>query len=181
MPNRPERETSLLKLCYSHAAKLVVAEFQRREATRSVSSIYVRDGVTREYQRLAPPDDALSYQHPFPVRSEPFVYFNVMKVSERGGGAWLHIARANLVTREVEVVLSMKELDATMNVDRSWRIGSWVSDLQSVSDDGTTITCLLGVPEPQGGGSFHMNYSLFDFDVRDRTMTLLARLDTPFL
>lgn len=176
----PLGETRAAAVCYNHAAKLVVAEFIRRDAERSVSSLYIRDGADGEYRRLVPPDGFISYRGAVSVRSEPLVYFNVFQIAEGGGGRWLHVARANVLTHEVEVVLGQEELDALTRYEPRYRIKPWVSDLASASDDGTTLTCRLGVPDPpQPDGSVRMRYSFFDFHLGERRLSLLASLESP--
>lgn len=176
----PERESRFLGLSYSHAAKVLVARFERREDARSVESLYLRHASADEYERLAPPDDTTSYKTPVVVRNAPTLFFNVWTISERGGGDWLHVARANLVTREVEVVLRPPDLQALTLVEPQWRMLPWVSELHSASDDGSTLTFRLGVPQPLRDGSIRIQYSIFDFDVRERRLTRLADLASSF-
>jgi hypothetical protein len=182
MSNNPlaERESRAVGSVFNHATRIIVGEYERDEENRSVGSLYLRDPVTRRAERLPAPDDRTSYRSPVVARSSPFVFFNVMSINDRGGGNWVHVARADLRTRDIEVVFTPDDLFARAAVDRAWRISPWVRKLLSVSDDGLTLTCNIGVPEPRPDGSYHMSYSLFDLDVTTRALVRLLDLDSPY-
>jgi hypothetical protein len=110
----------------------------------------------------------------FGTRSVPFVFFNVMVKNERGGGNWLHVARANIITREIETLYTPEELVAFANSDPKWPCGPWVAALFDVSDDGSILTCSVGLPEPLPEGAFRMNYALYELDLSTRSLTHLA-------
>jgi hypothetical protein len=176
MPNNPLaiRESRWKRTLYSHSAKVVVAQFERDDSPRHTRSLYIRDAATLDYERLPAPDDATSYETPVVARSVPLVFFNVMVQNEKGGGNWLHVARANIITREIETVYAPPELAVFANSDPAWPCRPWVAALFDVSDDGLILTCSIGLPEPLADGAFRMNYSLFDLDLASRTLTLLA-------
>jgi hypothetical protein len=101
----------------------------------------------------------------------PFVFFNVMSLAETGGGNWLHVSRANILTRELETIYTPSELAA---FGPKWPCQPWVADLFDVSDDGVILTCNIGLPEPRPNGAFQMTYSIFDLDLSSRTLTQRA-------
>jgi hypothetical protein len=176
MPDNPLAigESRCKRMLYSHSAGVVVAQFERDGPPRQKRSLYIRDAATLDYERLPVPDDATSYETPVVARSVPFVFFNVMLLSERGTGDWLHVARANIITREIETLYAPAELAAFANSDPKWPCRPWVQALFDVSDDGLNLTCSVGLPEPLPDGAFRMNYSLFDLDLTSRTLTRLA-------
>ena len=180
MPNNPLaiRESRWKRTLYSHSAGVVLAQFERDDPPRHTRSLYIRDAATLDYERLPAADDATSYDSPVVARSVPSVFFNVMVQNERGGGNWLHVARANIITREIDVVFGLDELVAFAKSEPHWHIGPWVAALFDVSDDGIILTCKIGMPEPRPDGSYRMNYSLFDLDLSSRTLTHLADFNT---
>jgi hypothetical protein len=167
------RESRFVRLLYSHAARALVAEFEREHQR----SLYIRHAATHDYERLVTPDDQTSFTSPVVSRSVPFVFFNVMSVSARGSSNWLHVARANIVTREIDVVLPASELDNITNADPRCPIRPWVSDLFDVSDDGTLLTCRVGRPGPIDNGAIHMKYAIVQIDLAARTLGHLADLE----
>jgi hypothetical protein len=182
MSNNPlaERESRFRGIVFNHATGTVLASYDRDEERRTVRSLYVRDPMSKDYERLSAPDDRTSYHSPVAARDAPYVFINVMVIGDRGGGNWLHVARVHVPTRSIEVAFTPEDLFAVTKTPREWRIAPWVSDLMRASDDGRLVTCRLGIPEARPDGSFHMNYSIFDLDVAARSLVRLADLDTPY-
>lgn len=179
MPNNPLaiRESRWKRTLYSHSAGVVLAQFERDDPPRHTRSLYIRDAATLDYERLPAPDDATSYDSPVVARSVPFVFFNVMVQDEKGGGDWLHVARANLITREIETLYGPDELVVFAKSEPKWPCQPWIAALFDVSDDGMVLTCNVGLPEPRPGGAYGMNYALFNLDLSSRTLTRLANFN----
>jgi hypothetical protein len=175
-----ERESEFRGIVFSHATGVVIASYDRHEDRRTISSLYFRDPLSTRYERLPAPDDRTSFTTPVAVRDAPYVFFNVMRITDDGSSNWLHVARAHLLTRAIEVVLSADELLAITNSERAWPVHPWVWALMQASDGGTLVTCKVGVPEPQPGGRYQMKYSIFDLNVTTRSLSRLADLADPF-
>ncbi len=182
MPNNPlaERESKARGICFNKASGVVLAWYERHEDRRIIDSVYLRDPVSRNYERLSPPDDRTSYTCPVAARDVPYAYFNVMAIGDDGGGQWRHVARLHVPTRQVEIVFTQEDLFAATGTPRPSLIWPWVSALLSASDDGRVITCNIGLPEPRADGGCRMNYSLFGLDVPARAVIRLADLDSPY-
>lgn len=97
-----------------------------------------------------------------------------MTKDERGGGHWLHVARAHIETRAIETIFAPADLRTLCGAEPTWPCQPWVSALIAASDDGTSLTCTVGLPEPRANGAFHMSYSLFELDPATRTLERLA-------
>lgn len=173
------RESWFCSSVFNHTTRFVVAEYARKDGQRTTSSLYFRDPTTRLYERLPIAEPGLSFCSPVVPRCEPYVFFNVMRISEAGVGDWLHIARAHIHTRRVEIVLTPDELVLALACSPEWRMYPWVSELVSAADDGRTITCRVGIPVPRERGAFRMHYWMCDLDVASRSVKRLVDLRAP--
>ncbi len=84
MSNDPlaERESSFRGIVFNHASGVVLASYERHEERRTIRSLYLRDPITKNYERLSAPDDRTSYDSPVSARDAPYVFVNVMVVGD---------------------------------------------------------------------------------------------------
>ena len=176
----PARESRFIRLLYNHHSGTVIAQFERDSETATTRSLYMRDRRVASYEQLPAPDERTSYESPVVGRSVPLMFFNVMTANTRGGRNWSHVARADVLTRVTEVLFSRDELVPIAKSSPEWVLQPWVSELIDVSDDGMTLTCKVGIPEPQPGGAFHMKYGLFELNTETRALTHLADFENPY-
>ncbi|MBX3206543.1 MAG: hypothetical protein KF764_15820 [Labilithrix sp.] len=155
-------ESRWIKLLYSDAAQVVLAQFERDIAEqRSNRSLYIRPRDGAEYRRVFGEDDFTSAHDVVLSPRSLFAFFLVFFASERKlpsrGWNIREVARLDLRSGEVTTALDMK-LYRERNDD------GWVSGLIDVDDDGTTILCKTAAhrePKPSEGPRYgKIDYSL---------------------
>src|SRR4051812_29030214 len=99
---------------------------------------------------LMPPDDE-TYETPVLARGVPHLFFNVMWSRDefRVGATWGRVDRVDLSTGRQDTVFGVPDLEHLAIPGA----GSWVRDLLEASDDGETLTVILGVPVAIEDGS----------------------------
>lgn len=146
-------ESRWIKLLYSDAAGVVLAQFERDVGDRDfVRSLYTRGRDANHYRRVFGGDDRRS-AHDVVLRTESTVAFfleMVRRTDLSGGYDVERIARLDLIAGDVTTALDMK-LYRERNDD------GWVSDLIDAGDDDRTLLCRTAAwrtPKPAEGPRF---------------------------
>ena len=130
-------ESRYLKLLYSDAAGVLLAQFERKVSDGGlVRSLYVREREATEYRRVFGGHDYRSAHDVVLSPSSSIAFFLELARRKENpcGFDVARIARLDLRTCEVTTALDMK-VYADKNDD------GWVSDLIDVDDDDKTLLC----------------------------------------
>jgi hypothetical protein len=153
-----------MTLLYSHGANVTVRFLDGKRGTLLVSN-----GVS-----FRPKGDE-TYETVALARDAPVVFFNVLRT--RGEGFdWAGLGRGDITTGAVDIVLTYPDLGhlASPRIEQPW-----VSSILGVSDDGATLTVVLGMPVPIETG-MRVDFGIYDLDVASKKVTLLLALAGPF-
>lgn len=148
-------------LLYNHAANVTVRTLG--------SNLVVSNGVTFEST------DEASLRAPVVSRTNPYVFFHLMVPKEEGLD-WRAVQRGNLVTGDVETILTDYDLGslASPNIEPPW-----VVQIIGVAEDGSSLTVVIGVPAPLTDG-MKVQFAVYDIDVATKSLKKVMPLMSPF-
>jgi hypothetical protein len=143
-----------------------------------VESIYVRRRSETEYRKLFGPDEFTSGRDVVVAEAVPVAYFLIWthRRESPGGGDWKGLARIDLEA------LSLTEV--VTRLAGEWK-DAWISALQAVSGDGTSLICTVARPKPRSGGNGHgggytVEYTLCRLGVGTNALEPLTLLRNTF-
>jgi hypothetical protein len=180
------------RLLYSRSAEtLVVVMYRKFEKEAPVRQLYYRRLPKTTYEPVDVRHKLESHEHAHCCEEAPFLIFNEMRFEEprptpehlkvifkekdlppeRWAADWIGIRRVNLKTGEDTRVLD----ELSFNPPPPY-ISGWVSDILSVSADGTAAVCVVGLD--RGG---RMDYSVFEVSFAEGLKRKIADLPHTFL
>ena len=172
-------ETRFRQLVYNVPSQTLVARFERQVAKRHiVGSIYVRRRAETEYRKVFGPDEYTSAGDVVVAEAVPVAYFLIWthRRESPGGSDWKALARIDLETLSVSEVIT--------SFAGEWG-GAWISRLDSVSADGTSLICTVGRLKPRAPGNGHgvgytAEYSLSRLDAASAVLEPITLLHNVF-
>jgi hypothetical protein len=190
------------RILYNAPAETVVAVMYRfgngvsfaEEAP--VRRLYHRRLRDKTYQPVDARHKLESHEEPHCCQAMPFLIFNELRFEERRptpeylkavlkgkdlpsrgwGMDWIGVRRVNLETGEDQRVLD----ELSLNAPPPYESGQgWVNSILSVSADGSTATCKVGLMT--GGDIGLVDYSLYEVSLTEGLKRKLADLPDAFL
>ncbi|MFO0736428.1 MAG: hypothetical protein U0270_11125 [Labilithrix sp.] len=134
-------------LVYNAPSETLLAQFERKVAEgHVVESIYVRRRFETEYRKLFGADEFTSARAVVAAEAVPVAYFLIWQHGRKSpeGADWKALARIDLEALSVTEVIT--------SFTGEWD-GAWISQLQAVSADATSLFCTVGRPKARSGGN----------------------------
>ena len=170
-----EEEDSFEEIFFSSSANRIIVQVSRNGDPLRLESLFVRSPTERNYERLTPRSENLSYSDPVLPASAPFVFINVWKKTKMKGdmvgGDWIGLSSINLETRELKQIADEKRLAEALQCERAW-----VSRILNASIDGNTIYCSIAMDTANKIG-----YWLCTLSLSDGSISKVSELTDTFL
>lgn len=164
-------EERFLNLFFDPHSESLVAQFGRLIAENAgIKSLYLRQVEEKNYHRLSPASERLSYEDVVLTPNGPHIFVNVMELLVDNSGAaseWYSVQKIELPSGKVMFEINRGELQMQA-ADR--RV--WISRIIGTGLNGQTIFCNLGIQ--QGGKRVH--YYLVRLHTAQKRYELITEL-----
>lgn len=167
------------RLVYNAASETIIIELRSVGQEFSPNRVYMRKIQSPRYEPIRP-FEPMEGCHSFVTSSErPTLFYLSERVTKRDdyyGGDWLGLYAFDIVSRTETKIVD----EDTLILPAPYHRG-WVSALVSASEDGKTLTVIVGMTVENHSPGFQMvNYQLAYMDLGTKHLHFISQLKGAF-